>query len=72
MRCPHCKNKLLQKSGSSTRLRTDGPIEFDDTGEAKTKCFWCKSVVDVPIALKDPVLESERLVIRKSDDKSDA
>ena len=72
MRCPHCDNKVLQKSGSSTRLRTHGPIEFGDDGIVKAKCYWCKQLVEVPIELTKAVLENERFVIRKAEPESTA
>lgn len=54
MRCPHCRNKLLQKSSSddSTRLRIEGPVEFDKDGLCKSRCYWCKSEVTLPIDLR--------------------
>lgn len=52
MRCPHCDNKLLQKSGTTTRLRITGAIEIDDDGIAKAQCFWCKTRVEIPVELK--------------------
>lgn len=64
MRCPSCGNKLLQKSGSSTRLRITGVVEFSDDGEAHAQCFWCKTRVQLPITLKQPAEDEERFVIR--------
>ena len=52
MRCPHCKNKLLQKSGSKTRLRTEGIHEWDANGICTAKCFRCKQPVEIPIMIK--------------------
>lgn len=52
MRCPACKNKLLQKSGSTTRLRIQGAVEFDSQGVARAQCYWCKAAVEVPIDLR--------------------
>lgn len=66
MRCPHCNNKVLQKSGSITKLRTDGPVEFRDDGTCRTKCFWCKAQVELPLELAAGVdVGEERFVIRK-------
>jgi hypothetical protein len=53
MKCPHCHNRVLQKSETSTRLRTDGPITFDATGQAHARCYWCKADIELPIALQD-------------------
>lgn len=64
MRCPHCKNKLLQKSGDSTRLRTEGPIVFTKA-ECRSKCYWCKADVTIPVTLQDVPVEAERFFLRK-------
>lgn len=67
MRCPGCRNKLLQKSGSSTRLRTHGPIEFTENGICKAQCYWCKTPVEVPgvkLQTSEPI-EVERFVVKK-------
>ena len=50
MRCPHCKNKLLQKQGESTRVRTQGPLLIKSDG-CHAQCFWCKSDVVIPLAV---------------------
>lgn len=55
MRCPNCKNRLLQKSGSQTRVRVQGAISFDANGLCKSKCYWCKGDVTVPIRLSEGV-----------------
>ena len=67
MRCPHCKNKLLQKSGSATRLRIKGPVVFDESGRAEAHCHWCKAKVDVPIQLDADNVEVERFTLRSPD-----
>lgn len=52
MKCPHCREKLLQKSGSQTRVRTDGPVIFD--GErCQSRCYWCKADVTLPLQLSE-------------------
>jgi len=64
VRCPHCHNKLLQKSGRSTKLRTHGPILFREDGTATAKCYWCKSLVEVPVNIREgtPVAEERFLL----------
>lgn len=70
MRCPSCKNKLLQKSGSRTRLRTEGVHEWDDDGTCRAKCYWCKAMVEVPIQIRDGVeVPAESFILRKSEGK---
>lgn len=65
MRCPHCKNKVLQKSGDSVRLRAHGPVEFHDDGTCKTKCHWCKQPVVIPLALQSAdQIPSEKFIIK--------
>lgn len=49
MRCPKCNNKLLQKSGTTTRLRTKGIHTFDENGNCSAQCYWCGEKVDVPV-----------------------
>lgn len=67
MRCPHCKNRLLQKSGSNTRLRITGQLTFQDDGTAEANCYWCKTLVkSLPITLSAKVEEpTERFVFKK-------
>lgn len=67
MRCPHCKNRLLQKSGSGTRLRITGQLTFQGDGTAEAQCYWCKTLVkSLPITLLAEVSEpSERFVFKK-------
>ena len=60
MRCPQCSNKLLQKSGDDTKLRTQGQILFTKEGQCLAKCYWCKTEVRLPVAL-----QSERFLLRK-------
>lgn len=65
MRCPHCKNKVLQKAGDSTRLRTHGPVEFGADGVCHTKCHWCRRPIELPLELKPGVeVEAERFYVR--------
>ena len=64
MRCPKCKNRLLQKSGKQTRLRIEGPVVFDGNGVCHTKCYWCGALVEVPLELAKSVqVASERFTI---------
>lgn len=51
MKCPHCKNRVLQKSETQTRLRTDGPITFGLDGKARARCYWCKAEIELPMQL---------------------
>lgn len=66
MRCPHCRNKVLQKSGSKTRLRADGPVEFHEDGTCRTRCWWCKGEIELPLELSEEAeVGEERFVIRR-------
>lgn len=51
MRCPECHNRVLHRSGTVTRLRLQGPVEFDNEGTARGKCYWCKQDIKLPIQL---------------------
>jgi len=64
MRCPSCKNKVLQKSGDTTRLRTHGPLVFTENGTCKTKCYWCKAELDLPVQIQEGVdVPEERFLL---------
>ena len=50
MRCAQCNNRLIQGSGSTVKIRIEGPLIF--TGEtAKAKCYWCKTEVELPLKI---------------------
>lgn len=51
MRCPQCKNKLVQRAGDVVRVRVKGILEIHPDGTCRAKCFWCNSDVAVPLAL---------------------
>jgi hypothetical protein len=66
VRCPQCRNKVLQKSGSRAKLRVDGPVVFTDEGTCLAKCYWCKTEVEVPIQIREGTeLDAERFVLQK-------
>lgn len=52
MRCPHCKNHLIQKSGDATKVRVQGPLQFGGNSVCKGRCYWCKQEVEIPLELK--------------------
>ena len=64
MKCPNCKNKVLQKANGKIFLRIKGKIElYDDM--CKAKCYWCGADVDFYLPLGDTSnLGNERFVIR--------
>lgn len=65
MRCPNCKNHVLQKSGNRIRLRTKGQIVFED-GACQAQCFWCKSPVTIPLEIQEgATILSERFYLQK-------
>lgn len=54
MRCPKCKNKLVQKSKDDElgyTVRVNSAIEIGADGVAKGKCHFCKTMVSLPLAL---------------------
>lgn len=64
MRCPQCKNKVLQKSESGVKLRTKGAIVFDAQGNCMAQCYWCGTPVQVPVQLTKAIEpEPERFVL---------
>lgn len=65
MRCPHCRGKLLQKAGSTIRLRTDGVHTFREDGTCVAQCHWCGETVEVPVYLsKTAEVDVETLVVK--------
>lgn len=63
-RCPHCKNRLIQKSADGVRFRIDGPLVVDDAGICHAKCFTCKAEIAIPLELhKSFAIEEERVVV---------
>ena len=52
MRCPECRNRVLQKSGRKTRLRIRGQVIFEN-GVCHAQCFWCKSDIEIPLEISD-------------------
>jgi len=65
MKCPNCKNKIVQKVDGTIRLRIKGKIEFK--GErCLSSCFWCGSPVDFYFPLGDMSnLEGYRFVVKE-------
>lgn len=56
-RCPHCKNAVLQKSGTGTRVRIEGPVIFAN-GTCLARCYWCKGAIELPLELQKGAGES--------------
>jgi hypothetical protein len=66
MRCPKCRNRVLQKSGSQTRVRIQGAVLFDEEGLCKSQCYWCKEPITVPLKIAQGTsIQSERFVIKR-------
>lgn len=60
IRCPECKNHLLQKSGGTEQLRVQGALTFTAQG-LKAQCYWCKESVTLSLGLRE--IRPERLVL---------
>lgn len=64
MRCPNCKNYVLQKSGAQTKIRIKGPLIFDEAGVCKASCHWCGNPVVVPLSVAPGTkVNTERFVL---------
>lgn len=63
MRCPNCRNKVLQKSGNRTRVRIKGAVTFE--GDlCKAQCYWCGGTVTLPLELsKGTQVEREQFIL---------
>lgn len=60
MKCPKCKNSVLQKSDAGTRVRTKGPLVFSKSGICTAQCYWCGERVNIPLELRKA---TERFVL---------
>jgi len=67
MRCPKCKNHVLQKSGRRTRLRTTGQVIFEDN-VCKAKCYWCKEEIEIPLEIREgtPIVSEQFILTTNS------
>lgn len=66
MRCPNCDNHILQKSGSVTKVRIRGRIVIEN-GKCTAQCYWCKSMVEVPLQIADEItVPSERFILSRN------
>lgn len=64
MKCPNCKNQVIQKNGDKLFLRVKGKIELSNN-MCKAKCYWCGADVDFYLPLGAVSnLGGERFVIR--------
>lgn len=61
-RCPNCDNKVVQKSGSETKLRIAHPVYFNADGRCIARCHWCKSELELPVRLEAEI-EAETFTI---------
>ena len=69
MKCPKCKNSLLQKTaGGDTKVRLKGRIVLAKAGGCDAQCFWCGEAVHVPLELRkaDPPKTRERFILRNA------
>lgn len=66
MKCPSCRNHVLQKSGKRIRLRIKGRILFDD-GICKAQCYWCGDEVEMPLEIIEGTeIPQERFILAKA------
>ncbi len=66
-KCPKCKDRLIQRLGTMTRVRVEGPLEIDEAGNCFARCFWCKARVPVPLklTLEPKEISRERYIVRE-------
>jgi hypothetical protein len=64
MKCEHCRNSVLQKTGNGIRLRIKGDLVFED-GQCLTKCYWCGKEITIPVKITEvPVSKKEKFIIK--------
>ena len=68
-RCPHCRERVLQKSADGVKLRTTMVI-FQEDGHALIKCRKCKADFLIEATLGDDLRKSldqtpRRLVVSR-------
>lgn len=51
LRCPSCKNRIVQKSASEVHVRARGALVFRADGTCYAQCFFCRALVDLPLEL---------------------
>lgn len=70
MRCPHCRDRLIQKSSDGElRMRVRGAIRVDSDGLVKAQCHWCQAEVELPLMVKadaPAIPEQVRFVLKPS------
>ncbi len=60
MKCPHCQNNVIQKSGDGHGLRfriIEKSLRRAPDGSIRALCFWCKSEVVLPLKIADEPIE---------------
>jgi len=66
VRCPSCKNRVLQRAGTKVRLRVQGPVVFDADGRCTSRCYWCKAEVDLPLRIAEGAkISGESFIVPK-------
>lgn len=64
MRCPNCKNKVIQQTGDTVRIRLRGAVELTGDG-CRAQCHWCKQPIELPLMLRPDVqVPAERYLLR--------
>jgi hypothetical protein len=53
MRCPGCKNKVIQRSGREVKIRTKGKHVIDEDNRYWAQCFWCGHDIELPLQIKE-------------------
>lgn len=60
MKCPRCKNSILQKGETVTRVRIKHPLLVSKSGVCTAKCFWCGERIVLPFEMR----KAEKFVLR--------
>lgn len=65
MRCPNCRNKVIQRSGREVKIRTKGKHVIDENSRYWAQCFWCGEDIELPLEIREGTpIPSESFYLR--------
>jgi hypothetical protein len=66
MKCPNCRNQIIQKTDEGFKLHVKGRIIWKGS-ICESKCYWCGEPVKVllPVDLDKAIRGNQRYVIKQ-------